>query len=117
LPTTTRCTTRGRTPGRSCDPFRADSFSVQRGAISSKSTVRGPQKAGDLPGWQIYTELFEPEDAVYLELEGVAADVTMIGSPWGAAPGTVLLRLPTATARQLGLVPPDFERDDRWSTG
>ena len=64
--------------------------------MSTKSTIRYQHKEGDLPGWQLYTELFENEDLVYLELEGVQADVTMIGNLWGAAPGTVLLRLPTA---------------------
>lgn len=39
-----------------------------------------------------------------MELEGVHADVTMIGSLWGSAPGTILLRLSMATARQLDLV-------------
>ncbi|ONC30062.1 hypothetical protein AQ915_20625 [Burkholderia pseudomallei] len=83
--------------------------------MSTKSTIRFQQKDGELPGWQLYTELFEKEDTVYLELEGVQADVTMIGSLWGAAPGTVLLRLPVATAKQLGLVPPAWERDGSWS--
>lgn len=41
---------------------------------------------------------------VYLELEGVQANITMIAG-LDAAAGTVLLRLPTTTARQLGLVP------------
>jgi hypothetical protein len=79
--------------------------------MSTKSTIRFQQKEGELPGWQLYTELFEKEDNVYLELEGVQADVTMIGSLLGSAPGTVLLRLPTATARQLGLVSPEWARD------
>ncbi|MGF6727572.1 hypothetical protein P3T43_006964 [Paraburkholderia sp. GAS41] len=32
-----------------------------------------------------------------------------------AAGGTVTLRLPAATARQLGLVPPDWKKDTGWS--
>lgn len=83
--------------------------------MSTKSTIRFQHKEGELPGWQLYTELFEKEDAVYLEIEGVQVDVTMIGSLWGAAPGTVLVRLPTATARQLGLVPPEWTKDASWS--
>jgi hypothetical protein len=83
--------------------------------MSTKSTIRYQQKEGDAPGWQLYTELFEKEDAVYLELEGIQADVTMIGGSWGSNAGTVLLRLPTATARQLGLVPQAWTRDSKWS--
>ncbi|MDN5289638.1 MAG: hypothetical protein JWR38_5917 [Mucilaginibacter sp.] len=82
-----------------------------RQIMGTKGTIRFQEKEGDLPGWQVYTELFEPADVVYLEVEGIQADVTMIGSPWGHAAGTVLLRLPAATARQLGLVPPDWKND------
>jgi hypothetical protein len=72
--------------------------------MSTKSTIRHQPKTGELPGWHLYREGFEG-DAVYLELEGVLADITMIDSPWGRTPGTVLLRLPVATAQQLGIVP------------
>jgi hypothetical protein len=48
-----------------------------------------------LPGWQIYSERFNP-DHIYLELEGVAAEITMTGN----MERTVLLRLPVATAKQ-----------------
>ncbi|WP_027802507.1 hypothetical protein [Paraburkholderia dilworthii] len=82
--------------------------------MGTKSTVRFEEKTADLPGWTLYTEMFETEDAVYLELSGVPADVTMIDSVWGHPPGTVLLRLPTATARQLGLVPKEWTRDQWW---
>ena len=50
-------------------------------------TIRFYEKAGNLPGWTLYTELFENEDAVYLELEGVQADVIMIDNIWGPPPG------------------------------
>jgi hypothetical protein len=61
---------------------------------------------------ELYTEkMFEKHDAVYLEIEGVQADVTMINSLWGRPPGTVVLRLPTDTARQLGLVPNEWTRN------
>jgi hypothetical protein len=83
--------------------------------MSTKATIRFQLKEGGLPGWQVYEELFEREDIVYLEVEGVQADVTMIGGMWGADAGTVLLRLPAATARQLGLVPPDWKKDTGWS--
>lgn len=57
-----------------------------------------------MPGWHLYEELFEQDDVVYLELKGVQANITVIADLEAAA-GTVLLRLPTATARQQGLVP------------
>jgi hypothetical protein len=83
--------------------------------MGTKSTIRFQQKEGEMPAWTIYTELFEKDDVVYLEVEGVQADVTMIGSLWGAPAGTVLLRLPATTARQIGLVPPDWKNDASWS--
>ncbi|MBB5502713.1 hypothetical protein [Paraburkholderia sp. MM5384-R2] len=52
---------------------------------------------------------------MYLELDGVAAEVTMLGN-MERGPGTVLLRLPVDTAKQLGLVPPDWEKSD-WGRG
>ncbi|QYD70108.1 hypothetical protein KZJ38_07300 [Paraburkholderia edwinii] len=79
--------------------------------MSTKASIRHQEKDGELPAWHLYTEAFEKADVVYLELEGVKADLTMIDSSWGAAPGTVLLRLPTATAKQLGLVPAGWEKD------
>jgi hypothetical protein len=79
--------------------------------MGTKDTIRFQEKAGDQPGWELYTEMFEKDDAVYLEIEGVQADVTMINSVWGRPPGTVVLRLPTDTARRLGLVPHGWTRD------
>ncbi|MGF6933625.1 hypothetical protein OKW41_002764 [Paraburkholderia sp. UCT70] len=79
--------------------------------MGTKDTIRFQDKTGDLPGWTPYTEMFEKEDTVYLELESVQADVTMINSVWGHPSGTVVLRMPTATARQLGLVPQEWTRD------
>ena len=67
------------------------------------------------PSWHLYQEAFEKDDVVYLELEGVQADVMMIDSAWAKA-GTVVLRLPNATARQLGLLPNSCE-DDAQSDG
>ncbi|MGF6933463.1 hypothetical protein OKW41_002602 [Paraburkholderia sp. UCT70] len=78
--------------------------------MSTKARIRYQAKEGDQPGWDLYTEIFEPEDVVYLEFDGVAAEVTMLGN-MERRPGTMLLRLPVATAKQLGLVPPDWERE------
>ncbi|WP_233808913.1 hypothetical protein [Paraburkholderia sp. HP33-1] len=78
--------------------------------MSTKSSVRYQEKEGELPAWHLYREAFETEDVVYLEIEGIQVDVTMIGS-MVAAPNTVLLRLPTATARQLGLLAPVLKRE------
>jgi hypothetical protein len=38
--------------------------------MSTKSTIRLLYKEDELPGWQLYTEPFEKENNVYLELEG-----------------------------------------------
>jgi hypothetical protein len=78
--------------------------------MSTKGTIRYQSKEGEQPGWSLYTEIFETDDVLYLELEGIQADITMIGN-MEHAPGTVLLRLPVTTAKQLGMVPPDWERD------
>ncbi|KDR26685.1 hypothetical protein BG57_26015 [Caballeronia grimmiae] len=53
------------------------------------------------PSWRLYEEIFET-GIVYLELNGVAIDFTMLGNVENR-PGTVLLRLPIETAQQLGL--------------
>ena len=78
--------------------------------MSTKTSIRYQDKDDELPGWHLYREVFDNEDVVYLELEGVEADITMIGN-MEHAPGTVLLRLPVATARQLGLVPATWEKE------
>jgi hypothetical protein len=81
--------------------------------MSTKSSIRHHDREGELPAWQLYREAFEKVDVVNLEIEGVLVDVTMIDRPWGPAlaPGTVALRLPVATAKQLGLVPPAWEKE------
>lgn len=73
--------------------------------MSTKSSIKHHHGLDGEPSWHLYAEAFEKDDVVYLELEGVLADVVMIENIWAKA-GTVLLRLPTATARQLGLLPP-----------
>ncbi|MGF6956616.1 hypothetical protein [Paraburkholderia youngii] len=82
--------------------------------MSTKATLRWQDRDGDLPPWQIYEELFEADDVVYLEFEGVKVDITMIDGPYQRA-GTVRLELPSGTARQLGILPPDWKRDTKWS--
>ncbi|MEX3929168.1 hypothetical protein AB4Y36_34820 [Paraburkholderia sp. BR10936] len=79
-----------------------DAINKRRQVMGIKSTIRFQPKEGDLPGWQLYTELFEPEDAVYLELEVVQSDLAMIGSPLGQSAGTLLIRLPALTAAATG---------------
>lgn len=69
--------------------------------MSTKATLAQQDSEDGKPAWHLYDEMFEA-GVVYLELEGVQVDVTMIDSPWAKA-GTVLLRLPVETAEQLGL--------------
>jgi hypothetical protein len=83
----------------------------EQGFMSTRNHIRYQAKKGNQPGWDLYTEIFEPDDVVYLELDGVAAEVTMLGN-MERGPGAVLLRLPVDTAKQLGLVPPDWEKSD-----
>lgn len=77
--------------------------------MSTKVSIRFHNGANREPSWRLYTEAFEKDNFVYLELEGVQANLVMLDSPY-MSPG-VLLRLPTATARQLGLLPSDAESD------
>lgn len=77
--------------------------------MSTKEPIGYQARQDDLPGWQLYSELFD-SDYVYLELEGVAAEISMTGN-MERKPGTVLLRLPIATAKQLHLVPGEWEND------
>lgn len=70
--------------------------------MSTKSTLAYHRGEDGQPSWHLYQEAFEKDGVVYLELEGIQADVIMIDSAWNKA-GTVLLRLPIDTAKQLGL--------------
>jgi hypothetical protein len=72
--------------------------------MSTKTSIKYHHGEGKEPSWHLYEEAFEKDNVVHLELEGVLVDVVMIDSAWAKA-GTVLLRLPNATARQLGLLP------------
>ena len=67
--------------------------------MSTRNHIRYQAKKGDQPGWDLYTELFEPDDVMYLELDGVAAEVTMLGN-MERGPGAVLLRLPVGLFRR-----------------
>jgi hypothetical protein len=78
--------------------------------MSTKATIRFQREENGLPAWHLYEELFDPADVVYLELEGVQADLSMIGNI-EVRPGTVVLRLPSATAKQLGLVPAAWKKE------
>ncbi|MGF6444730.1 hypothetical protein [Paraburkholderia atlantica] len=73
--------------------------------MSTKSSIRYHHGEDGEPSWHLYEEAFEKDNVVYLELKGVQANVIMIDTAW-AEEGTVLLRLPTLTAKQLGLLPP-----------
>jgi hypothetical protein len=76
--------------------------------MSTKTSIRYYRGDAAEPSWHLYQEAFEKDGLVYLELEGIHANVVMIDSAWAKA-GTVLLRLPNATARQLGLLPESDE--------
>ncbi|MEX3639599.1 hypothetical protein [Paraburkholderia sp. BR14320] len=45
--------------------------------MNTRRTIDNQKEEGQ-PGWQRYGELFGHEDAVYLELDGAQADVTLI---------------------------------------
>lgn len=75
--------------------------------MSTKEPINRQARIGDQPGWHLYSEMFDP-DHVYLELDGIAAEITMTGN-MERPPGTVLLRLPVATAKQLRLVPESWD--------
>lgn len=64
--------------------------------MSTKATIATSN--GGEPSWRLYEELFEP-GVVYLELNGIP--VELVTREHGGA--DVVLRLPIATAEQLGL--------------
>ncbi|MEX3639604.1 hypothetical protein [Paraburkholderia sp. BR14320] len=76
--------------------------------MSTRILIRNSERMGNLPAWRLYSELFEQDDVLYLEISGVKINVTLIADMEAAA-GTALIRLPTATAKQLGLVPADWD--------
>ncbi|MGF6956617.1 hypothetical protein [Paraburkholderia youngii] len=80
--------------------------------MSTKVTIERQEQEDGAPGWHLYEELLDAEDFVYLELDGVQLDVGVGrgGSLAGSPVDTVLLRLPTATAVRLGLLPRGWPR-------
>lgn len=66
--------------------------------MSTKSTLAYHDASAGEPSWHFYEEVLE-SDFVYLELAGVAAELSTL-EPGGSR---VLLRLPVETAKQLGL--------------
>lgn len=57
--------------------------------MSTKSTIRYHRGEDGEPSWHLYEEAFEKDDMVYLELEGIQADVVMnrqrMGQAWHGA--------------------------------
>ena len=51
--------------------------------MSTKTSIGYHYGEGKEPSWHLYEEAFEKDDVVYLELEGVQADVVMIDSVLG----------------------------------
>jgi len=76
--------------------------------MSTTVSIRYQKQEGTLPAWHLYEEAFEREDTVYLELEGVQANITMIDDIWAKA-GTVLLPLP-ADCTSVGPGADDMEK-------
>jgi hypothetical protein len=66
--------------------------------MSTKSTLAYYDASPGQPSWHFYEEVLE-SDVVYLQLEGVVAELSTL-EPGGPR---VLLRLPLETAKQLGL--------------
>lgn len=75
--------------------------------MSTKTTLAYHDSAAGEPSWHFYEEVLE-SGVVYLELEGISAEMTTL--ELGGA--RVVLRLPTETARQLGLH--QLVSDQRW---
>lgn len=48
--------------------------------MSAKATIRFHSGEGREPSWHLYVETFEKAEVVYLELEAIEADITMIGA-------------------------------------
>ncbi|WP_334022014.1 hypothetical protein [Burkholderia orbicola] len=69
--------------------------------MSTKATLAHHDSEDGKPSWHLYEEVFE-SGVVYLQLEGVAIDFTTLGNMENR-PGTIVLRLPIETAKQLGL--------------
>jgi hypothetical protein len=80
--------------------------------MSTKATLAHRNVDGDEPNWHLYEEVFEA-GVVYLQLEGVDIEVSTLDRRRGSSGVALVVRLPMATATQLGLssiVPPE-----RWA--
>ncbi|MGF6965753.1 hypothetical protein OKW43_002781 [Paraburkholderia sp. WC7.3g] len=66
--------------------------------MSTKATLSHHVSTAGEPSWHLYEEVFE-EGVVYLELRGVNVELSTLEK--GGV--IVTIRLPTETARQLGL--------------
>lgn len=87
--------------------------------MSTKNPIKWKEAQGDLPGFQVYTDVTEEwglqkgqEAPVYLQLEGVAVQLETLAG--GGA--TVSIRLPAQTARELGLIPKSRKNPTNSST-
>jgi hypothetical protein len=80
--------------------------------MSTRATLAHRNVDGDEPNWHLYEEVFEA-GGVYLQLEGVDIEVSSLDRLKGSSGVFLVVRLPIATATQLGLssiVPPE-----RWA--
>lgn len=76
--------------------------------MSTKSSIKWKERTSDAPGYHLYRDVLDyfrgPDESatVHLEFDGVQAE--MVTTDRGA---TVTVVLPEATARELGILPPD----------
>ena len=66
--------------------------------MSTKTTLAHHDAPAGEPSWHFYEDVLESR-VVYLELEGVGAELSTLG----ASGARVILRFPIETAKQLGL--------------
>ncbi|MGF6289653.1 hypothetical protein [Paraburkholderia youngii] len=82
--------------------------------MSTKATLAHHDGEGDEPDWHLYEEVFE-SGVVYLEIEGIGVELrTRELRPGDQGGADVVLRLPIATAIQLGL--PSIVPAERWES-
>jgi hypothetical protein len=80
--------------------------------MSTKATLAHRNVDGDEPNWHLYEEVFEA-GVVYLQLEGVDIEVSTLDRRRDSSGVALVLRLPMATATQLGL--PSIVPPERWA--
>jgi hypothetical protein len=70
--------------------------------MSTKTSIKYKERTANSPGYHLYSDVFEPHDAVWLQLDGVHVALKTLD---GWANGVeVTIVLPRAIARELGLV-------------